>query len=779
MVQLGRIAVLVLFIKLSIVITASAVADRFIFPILADDHAVATNNEDPRKCGWYVWNDFGSYYPDNPISSEHPWHPAEDWNRADGRDDNGNEPVYSIGDGIVARIVRGDTGYGDALLVRYKLLEMVDFSPYFLSETTPRTKYKSGQYIIVQYMHIVIDSDLSKGDPVYLGQRLGVISSQFKHLHFEIMVDPDGTSYPSVARNLVGYYATRQSITDYGYINPTKFILDNVVNDNATSYTYSNDSYTGSGPVQGGSETNWQFSLSKHSNTFTAGDHVYGMVCLRDVTVKHRFRVKLYRNGEYQYEYPWGWNDVGSGWSTAYFWPELPNATVGAWEFRVYLDYEKDGQSFSDHIDTLAFTVEQSDDWQPYVYDDNAYAGYGPVTGGADTDWMYSLEQHSDTFTAGETSYVLLRIDDVKRDHRFRFIAYHDGAKINGKAGYTSGWNRVGSWGWQHAYTWAQLNNVTPGTWSVQFFVDAGNGFEGVDTVFFTVEQPNSWQPYAYNGNGYTGYGPPEGGQDSNWEYWLPEKRTTFTEGDAVYAMMHVDDIRRDFRLRTVTYCNGVQQYDYQPAEWNDVGSGWNHAYHWPQWGNVWPGEWRFDIYIDIGEGWEFLKTIPFTVVPAVGGQPPQPPPPDPNPQPVAPLVMDLSGYDSQGWTTGYDTWVPQNQPDPHYWQVVAEGPNPGIVSPELPNGYSTARTPMLRLSAKIRGPVRDTFAEIYVKGDNGSWNNGPVTVPVRVDYRDHEYAIDLSSLGDIPIRRFSIELTQNASYEEWWIDWIELLGPQ
>lgn len=218
----------------------SAVADppageagRLIFPVLADNHNIAQNNKNPRSYGWYVniTNGFGGYYPENPVGgANNPYHPAEDWNRTDGRDNSGNEPVYSIGNGVIARIEHTNNTYGGAILVRYSLAKDMDFAPYFLPNTTVKELYRRGKYIIAQYMHVAVDTNLQERQTVSLGQRLGTIISvynakTFQHLHFEIMVDPNGDTFATTSRNELGYYPSLQGITDDGYIDPTKFIL--------------------------------------------------------------------------------------------------------------------------------------------------------------------------------------------------------------------------------------------------------------------------------------------------------------------------------------------------------------------------------------------------------------------------------------------------------------------------------------------------------------------------------------------------------------------------
>ena len=147
-------------------------------------------------------------------------------------------------------------------------------------------------------------------------------------------------------------------------------------------------------------------------------------------------------------------------------------------------------------------------------------------------------------------------------------------------------------------------------------------------------------------------------------------------------------------------------------------------------------------------------------------------------------LRSDFLSHVSDGWTTGYDTQTTSDQDpvDQDTWKVVAQGLNPGVVSPELPAGTTTAGM-ILRFSAKVRGTGPDTYCQIWIKDDNGNWNHevrvygvdGQAGNVVRRDYQYHEYTAFLDDVGNIPIRQFSIELTQDADYEEWIFDWVRL----
>jgi len=226
---------------------SAIIACRFIYPVLGDGQTIQMNVKDPRECGWYdSGNPFGHYYPTVPIQEMQLkklfYHPAEDWNRDDKKEDTANVVgVYSISDGEIVRIEKNNKVYGETILVRYELPQEIDFTKYFLNGTVPIEKYKKSKYIIAQWMHIIVKDGLKEEDQVKLGQELGVIDSDFNHLHYELMVDTED-SWVSTARNLCGYYESQQSITDHGYINPSKFVK--IFNEDYPVGTYSDGFHT-------------------------------------------------------------------------------------------------------------------------------------------------------------------------------------------------------------------------------------------------------------------------------------------------------------------------------------------------------------------------------------------------------------------------------------------------------------------------------------------------------------------------------------------------------
>lgn len=244
------------------------------------------------------------------------------------------------------------------------------------------------------------------------------------------------------------------------------------------NYVYNGNGYTCPGPIAGGSETNWVYTCGLSRSTFEAGETVNGLVRLDDVMADYRFSVDTYKNNVYQDNHASGWNDVGQwGWSKTYIPITLQDAQPGNWEFRVSVD---EGYGF-EQIDTLSFAVNPD----PTPFD---YAGLvtcsGAITGGQETDWVYTCQNPTDVFTTGQSASALVQIDNVGADFRWNTEVY-----INGSLqwNWTTGWNDVGEWGWSKAYLPITTSSVWPGNWEYRIYLDTGSGFQYLDSAFFMV----------------------------------------------------------------------------------------------------------------------------------------------------------------------------------------------------------------------------------------------------------------------------------------------------
>ena len=109
-------------------------------------------------------------------------------------------------------------------------------------------------------------------------------------------------------------------------------------------YTYDGNAYTCSvEPTTAGESSGWWYDCPSRT-VFSQGETVYGLVRIDNVYADHRFKIEAWKNGVFQWDWQWPtpptWTTVDPvwGWSHAFFWPALFNASVGIWQFKYFVD---------------------------------------------------------------------------------------------------------------------------------------------------------------------------------------------------------------------------------------------------------------------------------------------------------------------------------------------------------------------------------------------------------------------------------------------------------
>ncbi len=245
------------------------------------------------------------------------------------------------------------------------------------------------------------------------------------------------------------------------------------------NYSYDGNAYTCAAPIEGGQSTNWVYTCGLPRATFEQGERVNALVRLDDIHANFRISTDVYKDGVYQWNSSTGWNDVGQwGWSWYYYPMIMETSQTGNWEFRVSVD---EGYGYQ-LLDTLYFTVTPNS--VPFQYG-GLVTCKGPVTGGAETSWVYTCQNDTDTFNINDPAIGLVRIDNVTSDFRWQVVIYANGVY---QWTYTTDWNDVGEWGWDKAFFWQNTGSVwLSGSWEYKFYIDTGSGFQYVDSAYFTV----------------------------------------------------------------------------------------------------------------------------------------------------------------------------------------------------------------------------------------------------------------------------------------------------
>lgn len=270
-------------------------------------------------------------------------------------------------------------------------------------------------------------------------------------------------------------YATSSCVKNLWY-DPDTFIKTHV------AYNFKPNGLVCKGPITGGANTNWIYTCNNPTTTFKEGDTIISLIFLSNVKVNHTYKVEAYRDGVYMWEWAGDkiYVDPVWGWNRSYFWPTLSNAQPGNWEFR--FSVRADPEVNFSPLETVKFTVTGNS--AGYTYNKSGLTCYGPVTGGATTNWFYTCNWPNTVFKNGDALSGLIRLENVWVNHTFRAEFWRNGVK----QWETTQYNQVDpKWGWKYSHFWPSATGIWSGSWEIRFYVDTGKGYQPLDTLPFTV----------------------------------------------------------------------------------------------------------------------------------------------------------------------------------------------------------------------------------------------------------------------------------------------------
>lgn len=245
------------------------------------------------------------------------------------------------------------------------------------------------------------------------------------------------------------------------------------VNQSSADYTYSGAEVCES--VTDGTEPGSLVAVNPKA-VFTEGETIYCLAEMTNVYVDHQFKVEVYKDGTFQWDFSPGLKDVGlTPWDYSNFTFNQTNASPGNYEFKIFFD---DGSGYS-LIDTKTATVNQSS--PDYVYNDSTICE--SVTAGTNPGSMVAVNPKT-VFTAGETAYCLTEMNNVYVDHRYKVEVWKDSVFF---WDYSSNWNTVGQYPWEYSIFTPSQSNAPAGSYEFKIFLDVGNGFIPLATETFTV----------------------------------------------------------------------------------------------------------------------------------------------------------------------------------------------------------------------------------------------------------------------------------------------------
>ena len=400
-------------------------------------------------------------------------------------------------------------------------------------------------------------------------------------------------------------------------------------------FTYNNNAQAGLGLIVPTAANGWFSWLTQVTNVFLAGDHVYVLLQVNNISDDHIFEVEVAREGSSLYTYPFGTNLLqGVTRARSYCWGELDKAAPGNYAIKFWITCKGKREL----LDTVPFTVIVTPDWKPFSYTPGStYAGHGPIQGGETNGWVLSLTQSTNVFLTGDHPYILLCVNNISDDHLFEVEVLKEG---NSLYGYPFGNNLLQGVTRARSYCWGELANASPGNYAIKFWMTLKGRRELLDTVPFTViEKPvpvvvspepvvpvvvtpepvvvPEIKPFVYDSNAcVVGYGPITGGETTDGLVLnLAEVTNVFQAGDHIYGLISVSNITV-YHMFQVGTLKDSQLVSWQSFTTNQIQRNGNvRSYCFGELMNATPGNWEYQFWITYNAKTEVLDTVPFTVL--------------------------------------------------------------------------------------------------------------------------------------------------------------------
>jgi hypothetical protein len=197
----------------------------------------------------------------------------------------------------------------------------------------------------------------------------------------------------------------------------------------------------------------------------------------------------------------------------------------------------------------------------------------------------------------GSNVSLLAEIRNIYVNHRIKVDIYYNGA-LSWTWGGTD-WNNVGTGGWSYSYATPCATNCQPGYYEFRTSLDTGNGFWQIDSKTFSVAQ--SGPQYVYSGSWVC-----DSVVDGTISYSkVPrDQKTEFTQGSSIYCLAVLQNISVSHQIKVDIYKDGYYYWTWNGG-WNVVNGSWTYSNAIVQQSNAAPGNYQFNIYLDVGNGYQ------------------------------------------------------------------------------------------------------------------------------------------------------------------------------
>jgi len=248
------------------------------------------------------------------------------------------------------------------------------------------------------------------------------------------------------------------------------------------------------------------------------------------------------------------------------------------------------------------------------------YSNFTVATGwsyGSDEYWHLKPTGTKTQFEVGEKVQFFAQVGRVNYSHQWRLVLYRNNVQYRIET--NPRFNTDAYNGWNYSNFVPSMTNLPVGEYRADYQLSTSQGFEKLASVNFRVVSKKS----QYNVARVVVASGWKNGTKDYWNIQPVGQKTAFAEGDTVYLVSQLTNIKVDHRYRVELYrVNGQMSKIWESiTPWNYVGNGWTYSNYQPSYSNAPAGNYEFRLFIDTGNGWQSLATKSFKV----GSVPDQP----------------------------------------------------------------------------------------------------------------------------------------------------------
>jgi hypothetical protein len=349
----------------------------------------------------------------------------------------------------------------------------------------------------------------------------------------------------------------------------------------------------------------WHLSPVNEKKEFYLGEKIQFFAQSGYINVAHTWTVKIY-NGEDMYkEVSLDYNPGDYGWHYSNFNPWYSDLPAGDYRAEYYLN----SGNGDEHINSKEFTVlnEVPSNVNPYTFH-HATTATSWAYGSDNEYWDIKPVGKKTEFNVGEDVNLMIQTRNIYFDHRYKVELYKEGSK---QWEYSSDWLEVAE-KWEYSNFYPSYTNTQPGNYKFKVYIDTGVGFFNIANTDFRVVGDLEEHTYrhTYLSSGW------EHGDENEGAYWDIKptgQKNVFSKGETIFALSQVKNIYRNHQWKVEVLKGDDMLWEYE-TPWREVGTGWTYANFLPTFSDAQPGNYRFRIYINTGDGYKLLENKAFSV---------------------------------------------------------------------------------------------------------------------------------------------------------------------